>query len=69
MEVVSVHGNVENHVFMELYQQALEALKKERAVSLVRVRNQIIKDFKFDIKELIPEIAKAVAYLDVIQGK
>lgn len=47
---------------------AVAVAKKERSVSLVRIRNKILKSFKFDIKALIPEIAKAVAHLDEIQA-
>jgi DNA-binding protein YbaB len=60
-------GVIDSVSFKSAYDEALAELEKERSISLARVRNKIIKEFKFDIKDLIPEIAKAIAYLDAIQ--
>ena len=53
---------------LEANQQALSIAKKERSVGLAKIRNRILKQFKFDIKDLIPEIAKAVSHLNELQS-
>jgi DNA-binding protein YbaB len=57
-------GEVLSESVMLAYDEAMSILEHDRAVILARVRNKVQKEFRFDIKGLIPEIANAVAYLD-----
>lgn len=52
----------------EAYQTAMAQLEHERNLGLVRIRNAILKKFKLDIKNSIPEISRAVAYFDQRQS-
>lgn len=49
---------------MDAYHLAKVKLDHARAVGLVRVRNAILKQYKFDVKNLVPEIAKAISTLE-----
>jgi predicted DNA-binding ribbon-helix-helix protein len=53
--------------FERVYQTALEQLKHARSLNLVRIRNKINKQFRFDIANMFPEVATAVRYLDALQ--
>lgn len=64
MSLHSVSGDVTSQNIMAAYQIAKSALEHERAVNFARVRNEILSQYKFDVKNVVPEIAKAIAYLN-----
>lgn len=43
-------------------------LTHERHLTLVRIRNQVTKEFRVDIKGAVPDVAEAVAYMDKRQS-
>jgi hypothetical protein len=64
--VISDDGNEAVNVgdFMTAYQSVSADMEHQRNVHLVRIRNNIMKSHKVDIKSMVPDIAAAVAYMD-----
>lgn len=63
LSLKSVSGTLTSESVMSAYQVAKADLEHERAVNFARVRNEILSQYKFDVKNVVPEIAKAIAYL------
>jgi hypothetical protein len=57
-------GSVDIADFMTAYQSVSADMEHQRNVHLVRIRNNIMKSHKVDIKSMVPDIAAAVAYMD-----
>ena len=57
-------GKVNIADLLTAYNQAADTLEHQRNLHLVRLRNQIQKQFRVDIKAMIPEIAAAVVYME-----
>ncbi len=69
--VVSTSGKADISIvdLQEANRIAVDELEHQRSIHLLRIRNQINKDHRVDIKSLVPEVAAAVAYMDKRQSK
>ena len=68
LSVDSGPDSVRKDLLMKAYEMANHELTHERHLTLVRIRNQVTKEFRVDIKGAVPDVAEAVAYMDKRQS-
>jgi|AntDeeMinimDraft_5_1070356.scaffolds.fasta_scaffold13867_3 DNA-binding protein YbaB len=62
--VESIDDKFSAEDFTFVYDQAIEKLEYDKSVKLAKIRNEVQTKFKFDLASFLPEVQKAVDYLN-----
>lgn len=54
--------------FNTAYAEAIKALKKARAIALVKIRNNIQKRHRVDMSTIVPEMKESLDYLNGLEA-
>lgn len=66
--ITPASGDFEVTTFKKVYDAAIESLEYSKSVKLAAIRNQVKAKFHFDLSTQIPEVKKAVDYLNARQA-